>query len=1711
MNHHDPHVTRPDPNSTTIRTPSRRQLALLAFITLITASFAHAATVTWDASGTNPTAPTDGAGNWSTANANWSDGITDSVWINGDNALFGSGGAGGAITVGSGVTVGNLTINTNYTFSGNPLTLANNPTITVAGPATVSTVGNLIAGTGFTKAGSGRLFLNQSANNTFTGDTIINDGSIQPGSTGGRLYVPGNLIINTNGSFIAVSGSPGSGVFGNGVLVLNGQHPYGSNVFVNSGAWITANTAVLANGAVITNGGGAISGTYAVTNTDARSGAVWLTRHGFGVVNTIAKSTAGTVIMASRPNASATDGFIATLNAGTLMFDYAYAANAAVKLQANSPLTFAGGMLVFSNSSSALNPSANNPGTGGTFFNSGASSLFSTNAGASGGNLTMGAITRRAGATFNLVRPIGPGAFGSSVTANVNGIVGGWNTFNLTDWTTGTSTWIALAAGNYTVSTDPTTWAAANNVSLNASTSPNVPDLKVINSLRLTNAATVTLDGSLTLSSGGLLVIGTGATAITGGTLKGASGVDLIVHQNASADLTISSDLADNGAATSLTKAGSGKLIITGANTMTGTNFFNGGVVEVSDLAKLASGPLDLNGGTLHYTGVDTTSARGLTTRGLGPNLAIVGGTIVTQSAVIRGSGDVLGDFGGLTKSDSGTLILTASNYFNGETLVSGGTLLVNGTNAYNNTVWDAGRVTVAATLGGTGLIAGPVTVKNGGVISPGASIGTLTLGSHLTLESGSTSHFEVTNAAAGDLLVVQGNLTIQPNSTIAISVLGTPLETITNTLITYAGTKSGSFNPTIIVNGALNGSVALDENTPGQIKLVVIPEVVITTQPANTVVSTNDNATFTVVAIGTAPLAYQWYRYADALGNSPVAQTDATNASVTILNAQDTDTGFYGVVVTNDFSSVTSQVVSLLVGDLAPVITGPTNKTVIAGNNVTFNTSVVIANPQPAFQWQTNGVDVAGATSASLTLNNVPFALDGTVVSVIATNIAGNATNNATLTVIVTPVITPQPTNLTVNVGDTATFYSGATGVPTPALQWYKNGIALSGETSATLTIANAQGASMGNYTLVATNIAGVATSASVKLTVISTNLAAVSVAPANNATGVGYDTPLYLTFNNPVFVRNSGKIRIYNATNSTTPVDTIDMASNSVVIATLNSGLGVFLTNNIQPHGAFQGDGTAFNYFPVITTGNTAAIYPHLGVLTSNQTYYVTLENGVVADSNGAYFTGISDTNAWRFTTKPTGPASTTSMVVAADGSGDFITVQGAIDSVPAASTTPRLITVKNGTYTEIVNISGKHNLTIRGQSRTGTIIGYGNNNNLNGSTANRMAFKINANDIAVENLTLVNTTPQGGSQAEAIMVNTAAKRFIVNNCDVNSLQDTILVNVNSSQAFLHNSTIRGNFDYIWGGGNVFITNCVIRTVPNIYVTNNYNLTASRTDAGATGNWAAPVGVNQFTSNGISYVNCRLEADAAVNTVTLAGANGTANGLASWIGCFIDTNHYVTPAPAILSNYLLWEYGNFNLDGSAPVSMGLTTLTNNDPRLLAAQNATIWLNGWTPQLAPNILTNPTSQIVNAGNPATFTVAATGVPAPAYQWLHEGTNAPYATATNATLIIPNALAADAGTYSVIVSNAAGAVTSTSVTLTVNLPPAPTIGSLELSGGEVSFLVSGTIGYNYGIQTSTNLVDWQTVYTTNATTVPFGWSNSDTTDPMRFYRVLFNP
>ena len=80
-------------------------------------------------------------------------------------------------------------------------------------------------------------------------------------------------------------------------------------------------------------------------------------------------------------------------------------------------------------------------------------------------------------------------------------------------------------------------------------------------------------------------------------------------------------------------------------------------------------------------------------------------------------------------------------------------------------------------------------------------------------------------------------------------------------------------------------------------------------------------------------------------------------------------------------------------------------------------------------------------------------------------------------------------------------------------------------------------------------------------------------------------------------------------------------------------------------------------------------------------------------------------------------------------------------------------------------------------RWPDRAATVVGYANNNNLNGTTATRAAFSIAANDTTLETITIRNLTPQGGSQAEAVF--TGAQRVLLNRVNLLSRQDTLLTN--------------------------------------------------------------------------------------------------------------------------------------------------------------------------------------------------------------------------------------------------------------------------------------------------------------------------------------------
>lgn len=156
------------------------------------------------------------------------------------------------------------------------------------------------------------------------------------------------------------------------------------------------------------------------------------------------------------------------------------------------------------------------------------------------------------------------------------------------------------------------------------------------------------------------------------------------------------------------------------------------------------------------------------------------------------------------------------------------------------------------------------------------------------------------------------------------------------------------------------------------------------------------------------------------------------------------------------------------------------------------------------------------------------------------------------------------------------------------------------------------------------------------------------------------------------------------------------------------------------------------------------------------------------------------------------------------------------------------------------------------------------------------------------------------------------------------------------------------------------------------------------------------------------------------------------------------------------------------------------------------------------TPAAPPVITNQPASLTVNAGSHATFNVSAGGTAPLAYQWKFNSGAISGATASSLTL--SNVQMANAGTYSLIVSNVAGSVVSSNALLTVtqiNLAgPAYTNGSLQ-------FTISGAPGPGYTIQTSSNLTNWVTLSTLVNSNGTFLFTDPvNTNNPQLFYRVI---
>jgi len=203
---------------------------------------------------------------------------------------------------------------------------------------------------------------------------------------------------------------------------------------------------------------------------------------------------------------------------------------------------------------------------------------------------------------------------------------------------------------------------------------------------------------------------------------------------------------------------------------------------------------VNVNAGTTLAVGGNSQTIGSLAGSGnvlLGDDAASLGNFIVGNSSNTT-FGGVISDaaFMPVTKTGAGTLTLGGANTYRGTTTISNGTLLVDGALGTNAVT------VVSGTLGGNGSIAGPITVQNGGKLSPGSSIGRLTVSNSVALQAGGTTLMEISKTPqTNDQLRVTGALTLGGTLTVT-NLSGAPAVNDSFQLFT-AGSFSGFFSAT--------------------------------------------------------------------------------------------------------------------------------------------------------------------------------------------------------------------------------------------------------------------------------------------------------------------------------------------------------------------------------------------------------------------------------------------------------------------------------------------------------------------------------------------------------------------------------------------------------------------------------------------------------------------------------------------------------------------------------------------------------------------------------------------------------------------------------------------------------------------------------------------------------------------------------------------------
>ncbi|MFC4101532.1 pectate lyase [Paenibacillus xanthanilyticus] len=304
---------------------------------------------------------------------------------------------------------------------------------------------------------------------------------------------------------------------------------------------------------------------------------------------------------------------------------------------------------------------------------------------------------------------------------------------------------------------------------------------------------------------------------------------------------------------------------------------------------------------------------------------------------------------------------------------------------------------------------------------------------------------------------------------------------------------------------------------------------------------------------------------------------------------------------------------------------------------------------------------------------------------------------------------------------------------------------------------------------------------------------------------------------------------------------------------------------------------------------------------------------------------------------------------LVVSADGSGDYKTVQAAIDAVPAGNIQPVTIRLKNGIYKEVVKIPReKPFIALEGEDAEKTVITFdnyaGRNNGAGGTfgTSGSATAFIQANDVKVRNITFENSTDESKvteANKQAVAMNVSGDRISFTNVRFLGNQDTLLTN--GGTQYFNKCYIEGDVDFIFGGSRAVFDECVIHSLDRGSDSNNGYITAASTLIDE--------------PYGYLILNSKLTSDAAPGTVHLGRPwhpSGNPNAIASVVYMNTEMGAHIKAQPWTDMSGFSWKDARF----AEYKNTGPGALVNEFRKQLTDAEAAKWtianvLKGWNPK----------------------------------------------------------------------------------------------------------------------------------------------------------------